>query len=281
MIPPEANPVAPPGPQADAAPPAACQTSRSEMPGGAWYGKKLVLLIALAFLIHLGLICFFGGQTQIVPRRVSHVPRLQLADDGNLMIALESPTLFALPNRRDFSSVAWSKVPAVNQPSFQWNESPRWLAIDTHSPEATFKEFAPAPARFKMAEGIKPPPALTGIPAQLGGAMPAGSSLNLLGDLAHRGLLSTFDLPSLPYDNVISASRIQVVVDPSGQIVSAVLLPPTDSTESADRYDRADQLALVIARHLRFVPARQLQVGEINFCWQAVPVRLNPGPTGL
>ncbi len=94
-------------------------------------------------------------------------------------------------------------------------------------------------------------------------------------------MLNTIDLPSLPYDNVIPASRVQVLVDPSGQIVSAVLLPPTDSTESMERSDAADQQALVIARQLRFARAGQLNVGEIDFCWHTVPVHLNHGPTGL
>jgi hypothetical protein len=281
MTPTAAKPIIPAAPPAYPGPPAANQTSRSGLPGGGWYGKKLVLLVALAFLVHLVLICFFGTKTRIVPRRVSHVPRLQLADDGNPMTALEDPTLFALPNRKDFSSVSWSKVPVITEPSFQWNESPRWLGLETNHPEATFETFALAPARLELAEEVKPPPPVTGTPARLGGAMPAGSSLNIPGDLASRGLLSTVDLPSLPYDNVIPASRIQVLVDASGQIVSAVLLPPTDSTEAVERCDAADQLALVIARQLRFVPARQLNVGEIDFCWQAVPVRLNHSPTGL
>ncbi len=196
------------------------------------------------------------------------------------MIALENPTLFALPNQRDFSSVSWSKVPIVNEPSFQWNESPRWLAPETNNPEATFGEFASAPARLKFAEAAKPPSTVTGTPAKMGGAMPVRSSLKILGDLARRGLISTVDLALLPYDNVIPASQIQVLVDPAGQIVSAVLLPPTDTTEGMDRFAMADQLALEIARQLRFAPASQLSVGEIDFCWQAMPVRLNQSPSG-
>jgi len=281
MIPPAANPDTPAAPLSDPASPAAGQTARTGLRGGAWYGKKLFLLITIALGIHLGLIWFFGNKTPVVPRRVSHVPRLQLADDQNQMIALQDPTLFALPNRRDFSSAAWSTIPVVREPSFQWNESPRWLAPETKSPEATFEAFAHAPARLKIAPEVKPPPVMTGTPAQMGGAMPVASSLDILGDLAGRGLISTVDLPSLPYDNVIPASRVQVLVDPAGEIVSAVLLPPTDSTEAVERCDAADQEALAIARQLRFGPASQLNVGELDFCWHAVPVRLNHDQTGL
>ncbi len=181
MTPPAANPVTPSAPQTGPGPPAASQTPQSELPCGAWYGKKLLLLIALAFLVHLGLIWFFGAKTQIVPRRVSHVPRLQLASDGNPVIALEDPTLFALPNRKDFSSVSWAKVPVASEPSFQWIESPRWLAPETNRPAATFGQFAPAPRRLEMVEEVKPPPAMAGTPAQMGGAMPISSSLIILG----------------------------------------------------------------------------------------------------
>jgi hypothetical protein len=232
-------------------------------------------------MVHLGLICFFGTKSQIVPRRVSHVPRLQLADGENTMIALEDPTLFALPNRRDFSSSSWSRIPLVSEPSFQWNESPRWLALDTNSPATAFTDFAPMPAPLEMAQEVKPPPVVTGTPAQLGGAMPVNSSLNILGGLSGRDLLKPVDLPSLPFDNVIPSSRVQVLVDPSGQIISAVLLPPIDSTEEMDRCDAADQQALVIARRLRFTPSSHVNVGEIDFSWQAVPPPSKHSPTQL
>jgi hypothetical protein len=286
MTPPAANPITPAAVtpavvQTDPASPHANQFPGSGLPGSGWYGKKLIVLIALALGVHLGLIWFFGNKNRIVPRQVSHVPRLQLANDQNQLIALEDPTLFALPNQKDFSSVTWSAIPVVAEPSFQWNESPRWLAPETNSPETVFKAFTRAPAPLGMAPEAKPPPVMTGTPAQMGGAMPDASSLEILGDLTGRGLLSTVDLPSLPYDNVIPASRVQVLVDPAGDVVSAVLLPPTDSTEAVERCDAADQQALVIARGLRFAPGSQLNVGELDFCWHATPVRLNHDPTGF
>ncbi len=88
-------------------------------------------------------------------------------------------------------------------------------------------------------------------------------------------MTTSLALPSLPDDDVIPPSRIQVLVDQSGRIVSAILLPSTDSTEAIQRCDAADQRALGIAKQLRFNPARQLDLGEILFSWHTVPMHSN------
>ena len=63
----------------------------------------MLLFILLAMLAHVALIGFFGTRSQITPRMASRVLRLQLAGDRDPLIALGDPTLFALPNPRDFT----------------------------------------------------------------------------------------------------------------------------------------------------------------------------------
>ena len=241
----------------------------------------MLLFILLAMLAHVALIGFFGTRSQITPRMASRVLRLQLAGDRDPLIALGDPTLFALPNPRDFTSAIWLRIPVVKPPFFGWSEPPRWLSLDKENPAATFEQLLAEPPRPSMPSEVKPPPPITMLPAAIGASLPSASSLIILGSLAGRGLTTSLALPSLPYDDVIPPSRIQVLVDQSGRIVSAILLPSTDSTEAIQRCDAADQRALGIARQLRFNPARRLDLGEILFSWHTVPMHSNNSPSGL
>ena len=237
-----------------------------------WPWRKIFFLIVLAVIVHVALICFFGTKKQIVPRPVSKVPRLQLAGDHDEFIALENPTLLALPNPRDFSSPVWLKIPVVTSPSFRWTELPKWLPLDTANPGATFQQFLPATTVPEIQLDVKPAPELTVPHISLGDALPPDSTLKIIGKLAHRALLSPVALPSLSYNNVIPPSEVQVLVDKSGHVISAILLPLTDGMEILERYDLADPRALDIATHLRFAPGQQLTFGEIIFKWHTVPV---------
>lgn len=244
-----------------------------------WPWRKIFFLVVLAVVAHVALIKFFGTHKQIVPRPVANVPHLQLANEADQFIALANPTLFALPNPRDFASVIWLKVPAVTPPSFRWNEPPQWLPLDTGNPGAAFQQFLPSPGVPEIQLNVKPPPELSVPSVSLGGALPQSSTLKIIGELAQRVLLNPVVLPSLPYNNVIPPSKIQVLVSPTGTVISAILLPLTDSLEAVERCDPADQRALELARRLRFAPARQLAFGEIIFQWHTVPGPLNQPQT--
>jgi hypothetical protein len=259
------------------------QEFQNPPPGNQWKWKTMLLLILLAILAHVALIGFFGTRSQITPRVVSRVPRLQLAADRDPLIALGDPTLFVLPNPRDFASAIWLRIPAVKTPHFSWSEPPppRWLSLDKENPAATFEQLLPASPHPSMPSEVKPPPPMNLLPAAIGASLPSHSSLTILGPLAGRGLTTSLALPSLPYDDVIPPSRIQVLVDQSGRIVSAILLPSTESTEAIQRCDAADQRALGIAKQLRFNPDRRLDLGEILFNWRTVPAHSSNSPSGL
>ncbi len=71
---------------------------------------------------------------------------------------------------------------------------------------------------------------------------------------------------------MIAPSKVQVLVDTAGNVVSTVLLPPDSGFAAADQYDQADQRALELARALRFTPSPRLTVGRLIFNWHTVPV---------
>jgi hypothetical protein len=250
-------------------------TGTPPAPNIRWTWRKIMLLIVLALVVHIALIFFFGTKKQIVPRQVTKVPRLQLAGDADPLVALVNPALFALPNSKDFGSAIWLGFPRVTPPSFRWNEQPQWLPLDTEILGATFQQSAQTNVVTEIQLEVKPPPEVSATPRSIGSAMPESSTLKILGNLAQRFLPGPDRLPSLPFTSVIPPSKIQVLVDTAGNVVSAVLLPLTDGVEAGERCDPADQRALEIARQLRFTTARQLTLGEIIFKWHTVPMPAN------
>ena len=105
--------------------------------------------------------------------------------------------------------------------------------------------------------------------------LPQNSTLKFFGALARRTLLQPIIPPSLACNNVIPPSKVQVLVDTTGKIISAILLPDSNSAEAAEHFNDADQRALEFARRLRFAPAAQLTLGEMIFHWHTVPLPFN------
>jgi hypothetical protein len=236
-----------------------------------WSWQRWLVCIMLVFVAQVALVFIFGQKHFPPTRPMGNVPHLTLADSSSELIALNDPTLFALPHPDDFATPFWSRIPVVNQPSFRWTEQPQPLPLDSGKLGAVFtlfmrtNQFAQTPLNFK------PPLKLSEPVLGIQPVFAANSTLRASGDLAGRKMLSDVSLPSWPYADVIYPSRVQVLVDPSGEVVSAVLLMSDSSEKAAGHYDVADQRALEIARTLRFAPAPELTIGQLIFDWRTVP----------
>jgi TonB family protein len=229
-----------------------------------WSRNRWLGALILIFAAHVALIYLFGAKKPVVPRAVAHVPTLQFASDTDEMLALNDPTLFALPHQRDFAGTAWLTTPDVKPPSFRWTEPPRWLALSPDSLGATFNRlmqtnvFASHPLDFKPALTLSAP----ALPVEP--QLPQHSTMQIEGELAQRQLPAPISLTNWPFADVLSPCVVQVLVDTAGSVISTVVLTPSG-------YDTADQHALVIARNLRFKPATSLTLGRIIFNWHTVP----------
>lgn len=241
-------------------------------PGGGWSWRQIYILIALALLAHVVLIFLFGTKKQIVPQAVKNVPRLSLAGNVNELAELENPALFALPNPRDFASAVWLKAPSIPPKNFRWTENPRYLSPTAENFGAAFKRFMQTNHIAEFAFDFAPTPKFAQPVSPIAPALPQKSTLQIYGKLAQRKLLSSPDLPSLPYNDVIAASKVQVLVNRSGNLISAVVLPSDNPIEAAGRADIGDSNALIFARSLHFAPATQITIGQIIFNWHTVPV---------
>jgi TonB family protein len=228
-----------------------------------------------------GLISWLGDKAAIRPRRSANEPAvLWLPAYATEVSALYNPTLFVWANPHGFSQAAWLKIPALQHQSADWTEPPRFLAVRAEQLGMGFREFVQkkAPPPFEIAGKSATQIVLTELSAT---SICTQSTVHVRGDLSGRRLLSQFDLPSWPRDDVLRETEVQVVVDDYGQTQSAILLSSSGSAE-------ADARALELARSAEWEPLAGrghpgspqgifvLSWGLLVFSWHTVPTNNAP-----
>ncbi len=246
--------------------------------GSSWRWSRWLLLILLVLAAHVALIFFFGTRKPITPKAVKNAPQLELAVRSSEWLLLNDPTLFALPNIKGFSS-AWLEPPHVRFHQLEWTEPPRWLQLPAGELGAVFSQFMETNRFATLKFELKPPPQFTVPLVPLGPILAGASTLWIEGDIVRRPVLTPMTLPSWPYGDVIAPSKVQVLVNAAGEVVSVVLLPSNNSGEVRDA--DADQRALELARAARFAPGSSLTLGQLIFNWCTVPPPATNAPSGL
>jgi TonB family protein len=234
---------------------------------GGWSRKKLFVLFLLAVTIHFLCVAVFGVKKNPLPRTPTNLPQLQLAQNFPEITALTDPTLFALPHENlDGFPAAWRKPPPVIEPSFHSANggSPLFLKPAADDFAEGLAAFLDSHEIARLPLNLKPTPELIASEPATETLLPQQSILKLTGNLATRQTLSLPVIPVVPFNDVIKPTRVQVVVDTEGNVVSAI---PLESSESSD----ADKSALELARLIRFAPAPQTALGELIFVWHTVP----------
>ncbi len=232
-----------------------------------WSRQRWLTLVSLVFTAQVALIFALGKKHIPPPRPVVNVPQLTLADSSSELIALDDPTLFALPPANDSAS----KMYAIPPPDFRWTEPPgELLSPAAENLGAIFTRFMQTNQFAAFSLDFKPEPKLSEPILPLLPAFADNSTLHIEGELAQRTWLNPVGLPSWPYADVIAPSRVQVLVDAAGDVVSAVSLPSDNPEATASHYAAADQRALELARAARFSPSSQMTVGRLIFDWRTV-----------
>jgi len=240
--------------------------------GEGWTRTRLFTVIALVTVVQVALIFLFGEKKEAVPRAVRNVAALKFANTAAAqleLLAMEDPTLFVLPNPKDFAAASWMKTYANPPQSFRWTEPPRWLPLSTDGLGTAFSRLMPTNSPTDQVSGFRPVPELTA-PTTLDEPAPAqNSTMRIRGELAQRLLPSKISLTNWPYADVLAPCIVQVLVDTTGNVVSTVLL-------KSSSFKDADDKALEVSRSLRFAPAANLAFGRIIFNWQTVPPAASP-----
>jgi TonB family protein len=253
---------------------------------GHWSRSRWWLIVIAIFTAHIGLILALGDRKPIVTRQPAATPHLRLANNNDEFLALNDPTLFALPHANGFASAPWMEAPRVQAGSFQWSEPPRWLQLPVEQLGAAFSHFMETNIFARFTPELKAAPELT-VPyiMPIEPAPASNSFLRVEGDLAQRPLASPVQVPPWPAADLLAGSTVQVLVDDAGNVISTTLLPPGSGSPEAD------QRALSLAMSARFVPlprdgrngvnpAIRWIRGTMVFQWFTVPLpQTNAPPT--
>jgi hypothetical protein len=234
-------------------------------------------MVALVFVVQLGLIYWLGSRTPIRPRLPSAA--LTLYFDGLALAelqALNDPTLFALPHPEGFSGPVWRRMPRPKFRPFEWSAPTEHFPLAIDRLGAVFNRLLET-NQFQTLQ----------LPAQLEAAptLPDVSPLPVFADhsvvqledgLAQRRLLTPLQLKPFTNTDILANSVVRVGVDTRGLPVSAALLSVSGSAA-------ADQFALDQAWAARFAPLNQdssetilkptapLSWGRMIFRWHTVP----------
>jgi hypothetical protein len=200
--------------------------------------------IIIVFLLQIGLIVWFSGNSKAAIRKTSPAPSLSIVSpQSGELVALTDPTLFALPHYRTFSGAAWLRSHNIPAQSFEWSDKPGWF-------QPSNDDFLPgtnsAAAEIEVSELVKTAPPLPPRPAvSVAPQFPEKSKLEILGFT--RALVSAPSLPAWSTTNALTNTVVRLMVDANGITRSQTLLVRSGLPE-------ADQFALNTSRNLRFAP---------------------------
>ena len=249
---------------------------------GRWWGAFLLVMVA-----QVGLIFSLSDRKVLSSRQADLITTFQLVADappGSAIgewLKIEDPVLFALPDARAFSGLAWMTTPELRHESVDWTEPPRWLTLSVNELGWAFAEFVRTNVVRPRVLADKPAPQLDKVtvpPLPL----PAKSSFRLEGDLTERELVVPVELPSVPHNEILTETVVQVCVSPFGVPFSPV---PLGSSGSPD----ADRQALELVKAVRFKPLATGNVdsprsqaaftcGNMIFQWHTVEISATNAP---
>jgi hypothetical protein len=192
----------------------------------AWSKRRWLLMVALVMGVQVLLIFCLSAPETVARLHVRTQGIFLRADVTGIAEGLSDPTMFVLPNRHGFSGPAWVNGRALEQPSLEWTEPPRWLTQDAARLGNDFCNYVArnVTTSFKLSE----PSELELIPAIndfRNDLMPTQSTVRVEGELAHRPLLSSLALtPQSAQDTVLASSQVAIGVRDDGTVFSAKLI---------------------------------------------------------
>jgi len=246
-----------------------------------WTLRRWWTVVAAIFVAQLGLIVWLSDKTPDLAAPAPAAPIVHLAGPAaSEWLALNDPTLFALPHRYGFSGLAW--LGATDSPSsyFTWSEPQSWLLLEPPQFGPIFGRLRETNDSDLPASLTRPEPELTMAEGPVLAVAPDKSVLRLEGGLAQRRLLSPINPPLQPSSDLLTNTEVRLVVDTAGRVVSVpVLLTKSGKPE-------ADDWALRKATAARFEPVgpngpardkkagipEQLTWGIMVFEWRTIPM---------
>jgi hypothetical protein len=233
-----------------------------------------LLLVGAAQLIF---IFSLGDYSPPKPRTPAPAPMIEVSGSASAeLLALNDPTLFALPHQQGFAGSAWMASSRAPEPAPDIADEPYWLPLSTRGLGQDFSQFLGQRATNAPRTIIEPRPAFVVPPLPPVPPLQTKSTLRLEGALAARPLLGQPELPAWPNNDLLTNTVVALAITADGDPFSATLLSSSGSRA-------ADQLAMREAHASRFQPAEDVGAGQpgnivsnlawgkMIFEWRTVP----------
>ena len=197
-------------------------------PAKGWPFKRIVILTLLIFVVQAALVIILGEKKSPPVRTAVNAPHFQLADDSSGLIALDDPTLFALPHTNNFGASIWLGSPTITTPSFAYTEPLQELPLDSASLAMNLRVFLTTNDNATALPAFKPEPELSAPEPILTAALNGKTTMQIRGELARRPLMPQpelswiTNLPSLTNSDWVDHTHVQVVVNEAGDVVSVL-----------------------------------------------------------
>jgi hypothetical protein len=245
------------------------------------------IAVGLVFGVQIAALFWLGNPPPVQHLHPTAAPKFILVTNGwNELLALQDPTLFALPHRNNFSGAAWLKIPPQDFQPTNRSEPTQPLQLSREELGATFAAFMQSnpPPRIQMdiAAGLGMID-LVDLPLPPPQSIVTASTVRVEGDLKKRRLLEPLQLPPQPSADVLQNTEVQLFVDALGNTFSPVIVAKSGN-------DNVDAMVLTnFAKNARFeplkanelgtAPAEIMTFGKLIFEWQTVPLAQTNAPT--
>lgn len=236
-----------------------------------WSRRRWAWAVAFILGVHVLLISYFSDKLafssvsnqETALRTVRLVSEKSVRERFSEVLMLTDPTLFVLAHPNGFSGVAWSQAASIPyslsvkvEPPLTWSNAPAALGME-------FAKRIDAPSMPGMAAALRDLPSPPRIaPPEVPGTIE--TSVQITGDLARRRVLRMPELAPIDPGLLTSNCVIHVVVDSGGDMISAVVWPPTSGDVLTAR-------AIEFAKAMRFAPEdstdRDVTTGQILLQW--------------
>jgi len=237
-----------------------------------WPWTRTTKLVGGIFLAQLVLVF---GLSRKAPAPALAEPRVQpvrwVWQEGRPQSPFEElpdAAALSLVTSGGFSGPLWARSVTIEPPTLASRFRPE-------QPERDSGSRSPGLSRAGASAAAEPPPAVISVLTPAPMKLPAGPLLEVFPSgvrlhAAGPGLTGIQPAPSPVWTNaeVLGPTRVGILVEPAGGVLSATLVPPGSGLAAAD------QDALKQARSMRFQPTRgpeetgALRWGEVEFLWR-------------
>jgi len=249
------------------------------LPARGWPAKRIVVLTVIVLAVQAALVIILDEKKAPPVRLAINAPHFQLANEASGLIALDDPTLFALPHTNNFGADVWLGKPDVTPPSFAYTAPPRELPLDAGRLAMSWRTFPDTNDTATALPVFKPEPDLAEPEPIVAAKLNGMTTMQIHGELAGRRLVAQPILPSLTNSDWVDHTHVQAVVNAAGDVISAVAIPAS-SLVSVPVDTSGNQQAEALALKLRFAASTSaVMFGQIIFNWHTVVTNaLSPAP---